>query len=359
MLMTNPNQPSDMQRALSIERETKTRIGAQGELSFYIGSLMQELRSLHLISQIDRLLEFPNPDVLKPDVFSDKKIDSVFVTLGELHVGEDLLKHKKARTETHLSLRLQSGNETLVVTRSSDPGVDPDDIQDYIVVTGPSSDGPQEIMYLKKKVSDVEINSILISLVATSAQSAEKFGTTNFLSVPSFLAISDELEQKAAHKQVSGVHDFNGSQSELEFELLDDHESFKLTHTVGGSTPRTLAAAASSSLDFSMRFFTAEGRDVRSVIPDIEDIETLKKVTISEVNAARRKARRRAVRLPKVVPIATIEVNAEDSTLTNRVDSTIDEEIRISRAADTLAMDSLLANNLDQDGFDAPNAGAA
>ena len=357
--MSTPNIPSDIERALSIERATKTRIGAQGELSFYIGSLMQELRSLHLISQIDRILEFPSPDILQPEVFSDKAIDNVSVTLGELHVEQDPKRRIKAHTETHLSIRLQSGNETLVVTRSSDPAVDPDDIHDYVIVSDPSEKSPDKLLFLKQNVSDTEINSVLVSLVTSSPQSAEKFSTTNFLSITSFLAISDELELKAAHKQVSGVHSFNGKQSELEFELLDKQESFKLTHTIDGPVPRTVAASASSELDFSMRFFVAEGIDVRSVIANVSDIEILKKITTAEVNAARRKARRIAGPLPKALAIGTVEIQTADNKRTKKVDATVDEKIRIERAADDLAMDELLGNNLDQDGFDASDSSAA
>jgi hypothetical protein len=357
--MSTPNIPSDLERAVSLERQDRTRIGAQGELSFHIGSLMQELRSFHLISQIDRMLEFPNPEVITPDVFYGRDIDAVSVTLGELHVREDFAKRVKAHTETHLSIRLQSANETLVITRSSDPEVDPDDIHDYVIVTDPSQTSPDKIMFLEQNVSHNEINAALVSLVVTDTQSAKKFSSTNFLSVPSFLAISDELELKASYKQVIGVHSFNDNHSELEFEQLDQHESFKLTHTVDSPTPRSIATSALSSVDFSMRFFIAEGRDVRSVIPDIKDIEILKKVALEELNVIRRKARRKAGLLPKILPINGIEIKVGDNKRTRQVEETIDETIRINRAADDLGIEELLRGALDQDGFDTPDTGTA
>lgn len=344
-----------------VERGERTRISAHGELSFHIGSLMEVLRTQHLISQMDRILEFAAPNIPVPKVFGSRDIDSVSVILGELHTKEDVEAGIAGHDETHITVRLRSGNEALVINRTSDPALDPRDGQDYIAYTDPSELEVIKTVPLESNVSRIEFNAILVGLVASDAESLAKFNDTDFLDPSLFLALGDELEETATHKQVTGIHNFNDDNSELEFEQIDRHESFKFTHTtIENGIPRSFAAAASSSVQFSMQFFVAKGRDVRTELPDSKDVELLKDIALAELAALRTHLQREVEPETQSISIDGSELQVTTEPYIQRIDQKIDHTLRVQKAANDLYFQDLLEGAaLDQDSFDTPDTGAA
>jgi hypothetical protein len=332
--MNTPDTPRFRQKPSPFEMGERTRLGVQGELSFHAGSLIQYLRSNHRITQLDRILEFPAPGLLPPDEFTSSYIDSVKVILGELNTQKG--------HETHISLRITAGDDTLVVHRSSELGEDPNETRDYIEhSTG--IDQSITISYLNEDISQKEFNSLLVGLVANDAERLDEFEGIDFLSDPLFLALYDELEEAATHKEVSGIHSFNDDDSELEFEQIDQRESFKLTHTTHeNQTPRSVAASASSSVNFMMQFFVAVGRDVSSVIPDIEDVELLKDVALAELISQQKQVREQAGNKFRHAGVSEDELTFNPEADINRIDTDVDTSIGLQKAADQLGFDELL-----------------
>lgn len=358
--MDIPMDPERIIRARQFEQNERTRLGAQGELSFNIGSLMQELRSRHLISQIDRILEFPTSNALIPEAFKDKQIDSIIVSLGELQPQDASTNDVKANLETSMSIRLKSGRETLVMHRSSDELNDPSVSNDYIQVDNQNTDIPSDHLHLHEPISDEEVSGLIMSLLLDNHEQARNLATTiNVLDPSAFVVLSDELEAKAIHRQVSGIYDFNDNSSELEFEMIDDRESFKITHTFDdGPTPRTIAASAVSAINFTMQFFIAEGADVRFVIPTIQDVESLNSIILKELGSTK-KANRKKANEPITLPIDIAHFeDADDSKQIQLIDDKHTEIALLQNSLD--ALDTLeLGKTLNQDGFDAPDSGAA
>lgn len=347
--MTNiqSNNPFEgWRRRRTPEEFDQPRLGALGELSFNAGSLMQLLRSRHALDQMDRILEFPvlGPEIVIPRVFQGKPIESVQVTLGEIMVETDV---DERSLETHIGIDIRARGETLHIERSLDPNTDPADVVDTIIVTKPNQSEPI-IQPIVKPISRQEINSLLVSLFASHIEVLDKFKDVDFLDPDNFIALSDELEQHAFSKEISGIYSFSDDDAELEFSQRDDYESYKITYIdKTGDHPRTIAASAASDTSFDMDFIINNGGgDIRVTIPLIQDVSLLKRVIVDEISEL---SKRTALEAEPFID----NVITEEQTLDEVEQRIADSEI-IKMEIDEL-LDGIQSG---EDGFDAPDSGA-
>lgn len=349
--MTNvqPDNPFEgWQRRQNPEESEQPRLGALGELSFNAGSLMQLLRSRHMLDQMDRTLEFPilGSEVVVPTIFRDKPIESVQVTLGEVMIDTD---DDKQALETHIGITVRAHNETLHIERSLDPHTDPNDVVDTVWTTKPEQAEPT-IHPLKKLIERDEINALLVSLFASNADVLKKFQDVDFLDPDNFIALSDIMEEYAFSKRVSGMYSFDGDNAELEFSQQDEHESYSITYVDrSGNHPRTIAASAASDMSLYMDFIINNGGgDIRVVIPGIQDINLLKQVIVDEIGELTRRTDAESNQL-------VVETGYDEQSIVDEVEQRIADQEIIRMEIDELISDIQSG----EDGFDSPDSGAA
>ena len=183
---------------------------------------------------------------------------------------------------------IQSDDKTLCINRTTDPYRDPAEAQDVIRIQTPNSSDPV-IIPLDTDISNAEFNTILVALVGGSPSTQALLSHADFLNPYFYTLLNEVLDSEAPQKGYRGIHIFEDGDAELEFSKVDTTESFKITYVDRSKNPpRTIAAAAASSLHFDMRFFTSQGVDIREpVIPDTADTELLVTVTENETDRLR------------------------------------------------------------------------
>jgi hypothetical protein len=347
-----------------IKNQERTRRQAEGELTVHIDSLIHLLREKHDVDRIDRKLEFFDPELQLPIDITSDPIDSASVHLGQSTLETDPAS-PQPETQYDITIRLQAGDNAYIISRSSDPEIDPDEARDFVESPLPDSPDSVEVTTtpLSRDLTQAEVNAILFSLAAGySVDTSDAIAQHNFLSSDNFINLYEVLDEKQTNKRVSFTYSFNDGLSELECTESDYIEYFELTHTVVDSiNPRTLAISASSAGGTYMQYLQQNGTDIRVGKPQVSEVDILKNVVLKEISNIERESRIHNSKNP----IGFVALNegaiivSRDAEIT-AIDLGIDTDAYFNASADALAVDDFPEGKpLDQDGFDSPDSSAA
>ena len=323
--------------------QDKERLMSMGELLTNVSSLTELIHTHQQADQIDYMLELPNITLESPAVLPDNSSLSpqgeIKITAGRIKVQPDPSSRDTQNEPSFisdLSIEISDPDITLSVMKSGD------DKGEFTSTFSKVSEKTS------RTLSEEELNVLLMSIALPGFTEYDQFKKAELLGDKTFGYLIETIRERSTTVTTTGTYEFQSSDAVLEFEKANNDISFRATYKdhLNGDV---ITALSDANKGIVLAFSLFKHGVSVGFPADGEQSEALNYYIQREIDYISQKYEPVTRDSFIVTSNEPLEMPATDA---------IDDDIDMAGRLDSILL-NLDFKDLDQDGFNSSNSGAA